>query len=109
MDIDIQKLKKHELKEEIMRLRVAIRYHRDQHGHDRCRLDDDTLYGILPEAAIPDLTLPPKDEFLKGCQLYWEHRNQGISHEHCSLVQILEENNKLRKQLVNISQGKSHE
>jgi hypothetical protein len=102
MDHDIQGLMKHELKAEIMRLRTAIRSHRDQRGHDRCRLDDDELYGTLPEAPVADLTLPPKEEFLKGCQLYWEHRNQGVSHEHCSLVQVIEENRKLKEQLKEI-------
>lgn len=103
-DADIQGLMKHELKAEIVRLRNAIRTHRDQQGHDRCRLDDDELYAALPDGLDVDLTLPPKDEFISGCQLYWENRNQGVSHEHCSLVKVLEENAELKKQLINISQ-----
>lgn len=74
IDSDIQGLLKHELKAEIMRLRNAIRYHRDQKGHDRCWLDDATLYGVLPEYSEVDFKLPPKCEFLENCELYWINR-----------------------------------
>lgn len=68
----------------------AIRAHRDQVGHDRCRLDDDQLYAALPEGkAEADTTLPPKDDFVAGWAAYWERRNGGVSHDHCSLVQVL--------------------
>ena len=37
------------LMEEVESLRSAIRLHRDEKGHDRCWLDDQRLYSILPE------------------------------------------------------------
>lgn len=38
---------------EIGRLRDAIRKHRDYRGDDRCFLDDEELYAILPEGYTP--------------------------------------------------------
>lgn len=85
---------------EVERLRAAIRAHRDQRGHDRCRLDDDDLYAVLPEGrGDADTTLPPQEEFLKGCALYWENRNNGVSHEHCSLVNVIKERDQLKLDL----------
>lgn len=62
---------------EIARLRCAIRDHRDQKLHDRCWLDDQELYAVLPE-GLPDGTgeLPPKNEFLSGCARYYELRKR---------------------------------
>lgn len=61
--------------ERIALLEAAIRQHRDEKGHDRCWLDDMKLYAVLPEgAATADLTLPPRDEFLRGCERYYELR-----------------------------------
>lgn len=41
------------LRAEVERLRDAVRLHRDQRGDDRCWLDDETLYAILPEGYTP--------------------------------------------------------
>jgi hypothetical protein len=38
---------------EIERLRAAIRKHRDQRGDDRCWMDDEELYKVLPEGYVP--------------------------------------------------------
>jgi uncharacterized small protein (DUF1192 family) len=60
---------------EIERLQAGIRHHRDQKGDDRCWLDDLDLYDLLPEGHVdPDLSLPPKAEFLRSCERYWEQR-----------------------------------
>ena len=59
------------LAEEVLRLRRAVRSHRDEKGHDRCWLDDQTLYGVLPENKPADFDLPARDEFLANCEKYW--------------------------------------
>lgn len=59
--------------ERIHELETAIRKHRDAKGHDRCWLDDIELYKVLGEES-PDLSLPPKDEFLRECEKYYECR-----------------------------------
>lgn len=41
------------MKERVATLEAAIRKHRDQRGDDRCWLDDEELYAILPEGFKP--------------------------------------------------------
>lgn len=90
-EIQQEKTEKTELRQPTREeLLAAIRLHRDQSGHDRCRLDDDALYSILPEGRLEaDQTLPPKEEFLSGCAIFWERRKSGVSFEHCSLVEVM--------------------
>jgi hypothetical protein len=59
----------------IQSLRKAIRNHRDEKGHDRCWLDDQTLYNSLPEGLNGiNQTLPSEKEFLTNCKKYFEYR-----------------------------------
>ncbi len=74
LDDDLQALSAKQLRKEIVRLRNAIRQHRDETGHGRCWLDDQRLYTILPDNQDPDLALPPRAEFLANCALYWQER-----------------------------------
>lgn len=76
-DADVATLHVERLREELVVLRNAIRAHRDERGHDRCWLDDDRLYGYLPEAIGADAELPPLPEFLENCQRFWASRQQG--------------------------------
>lgn len=86
--------------EEVERLRAGIRLHRDQHGHDRCHLDDLELYKLLPEGvAGADLTLPPRVEFLEGCARFYDRRKSGVSFQHCSLVEVMKERDAIRDKL----------
>lgn len=39
--------------DEVERLRAAIRKHRDERGDDRCWMDDEELYKVLPEGYTP--------------------------------------------------------
>lgn len=52
-------------------LEKAIRHHRDQRGHDRCWLNDQELYGVLPETVPSSPGLPPRGEFLAQCERYY--------------------------------------
>jgi hypothetical protein len=56
------------LESEVERLRAAIRKHRDYRGDDRCYLDDEELYRILPEG----FTTPLRDTSveLKNCERF---------------------------------------
>lgn len=49
IDGDLEQKDWSSLRDECKRLRNAIRLHRDQVGDDRCILDDNKLYEILPE------------------------------------------------------------
>lgn len=64
---------------ELDKLRNAIRYHRDQKGHDRCWLDDIKLYELLPEGVADyDGSLPPEEEFLENCKCYYKLRTDHL-------------------------------
>lgn len=73
-DKELNEVSRDELISEIYRLRKGIRYHRDEKGDDRCWLDDQKLYELLPETGNKDFTLPPKEKFLQSCNRFWECR-----------------------------------
>jgi hypothetical protein len=79
IDSDLESMTVNELQQEVMKLRMGIRNHRDLKGNNRCHLDDKTLYLLLPEKAIVDTSLPPKNRFLKNCELFHEQR-QGCKY-----------------------------
>ena len=74
MDEDVSTMFPFRLREEVVKLRAAIRQHRDEKGNDRCWLDDSRLYQVLPEQEGPEWKLPCKEEFLKNCEMYWKGR-----------------------------------
>jgi len=57
----------------IMELEDAIRAHRDARGDDRCWMDDEELYGILPEGY----TAPERD-----CNIELENCKKFIATRH---------------------------
>lgn len=64
-----------DLEKEVNQLQSAIRRHRDEKGHDRCWLDDQELYKVLPEGLSGvDQQLPSEEEFLGNCKNYFDHR-----------------------------------
>lgn len=62
----------------VAELEAAIRNHRDQRGDDRCWLDDDALYAVLPEGkGEADTRLHCPEEMLANCQRYIASRQEG--------------------------------
>jgi hypothetical protein len=61
-----------ELRNEIIRLRNAIRKHRDAKGHNLCWENNLELYALLPETIEVDPEVPPFAEFLRNCIAYRE-------------------------------------
>jgi hypothetical protein len=59
---------------EVGRLREAIRKHRDYRGDDRCWMDDEELYKVLPEGYTP----PERDTLveLDNCRRFIENRHR---------------------------------
>ncbi len=78
---DLLDMDKEQLWATVKRLRGAIRAHRDEKGHDRCWLDDVTLYDALPERPKMDggppgiRRLPSREAFLANCERYHAHRH----------------------------------
>jgi hypothetical protein len=71
MDEDLESFTRAELVDEVLKLRKAIRTHRDSSGHDLCWHHPD-LWGTLPEQVEPDIAVPPWPQFLRGCVAYRE-------------------------------------
>lgn len=78
-DLDLYNMRVPTLVDEIRRLRNGIRQHRDQCSHNRCWLDDQELYRLLPEQANAVFTLPPQEEFLRECARFWKQRQPQLS------------------------------
>lgn len=73
-DQDVPTMSFDRLREEVLRLRAGIREHRDAKGDDRCWLDDIKLYGLLPDDVAAITTLPPREQFLRSCQKFYDTR-----------------------------------
>lgn len=69
MDEDLHSMSLQELIEEVVKLRMAIRNHRDASGHDLCWYVPE-LWSFLPEKSSPAPEVPPKDEFMRCCKAY---------------------------------------
>ena len=69
MDEDLQLMNKDQLIESILKLRNAIREHRDSTGNDLC-WHHPKLWSLLPEKKDPIIAVPDWPEFMKGCVHY---------------------------------------
>ena len=80
LDQDLNQLNKEELIVEVIKLRNAIREHRDGSGHELC-WHHPKLWGLLPEKTNPKIAIPEWPEFMRGCIQYRasleEKRNQS--------------------------------
>lgn len=69
MDDDLAAMTPEQLRAEVIRLRAAIREHRDQQGHDLCWYQPE-LWGVLPEQLHPSPAVPDWCEFMQRCAEY---------------------------------------
>lgn len=69
VDDDLSPMTREQLVVEVVKLRAAIRQHRDSSGHDLCWHHPD-LWGTLPEQVDRDIAVPPWPQFLRGCVAY---------------------------------------
>ncbi len=68
-DADLEAMTPAQLKQEIVRLRNAIREQRDQKGHDLCWFVPE-LWDVLPEKVRPQPEVPAWDEFIQHCAAF---------------------------------------
>lgn len=78
-DFDIKSMSLKELRHEVMKLRHAIRKHRDASENARCWHNDLTLYATLPEHDPPGCMDGSEEELLRNCKRYIR-RQQCITH-----------------------------
>ena len=69
MDTDLELMTKEGLIEEVIKLRQAIREHRDSTGHDLC-WHHPKLWSLLPEKLPPEIQVPEWSKFMGGCIQY---------------------------------------
>lgn len=102
-DYDLYGINESNLKSLLIKTRTAIRKHRDQRGDDRCWLDDEELYNILPEGKNDaDTRLNEPEVMLEHCKKYIECRHnpdQKYISPQREIEKLEKENKKLREQL----------
>ncbi len=69
MDEDLNALSRDMLVAEVIKLRNAIREHRDASGHELC-WHHPALWSLLPEPVPPAVAVPAWPQFMKGCVRY---------------------------------------
>ena len=60
-----------------VQLEAAIRTHRDQHGDDRCWIDDQTLYAVLADGNLGDNTVGDPEAMRRNCDRFIANRCQA--------------------------------
>lgn len=66
------------LLDQIKTVRAAIRYHRDQKGDDRCWVDDERLWALLPDAPPEPRALPSFEDMMKKCGAFYHLRRADV-------------------------------
>jgi len=77
MDDDLNEMDNAALRAEVMRLRNAIREHRDASKHDLCWFQPD-LWGLLSEGYDPQIEVPEWPQFMRGCIHYRSSLNKQV-------------------------------
>jgi len=79
MDEDLRLFAHRQLVDEVVRLRNAIRAHRDSTGHGLC-WHHPQLWALLPEGLSPEIAVPPWPKFLRGCIRYRQALDEEVPH-----------------------------
>ncbi len=77
MDTDLDNLSRDELVAELVKLRNAVRAHRDSTGHALC-WHHPALWNLLPEQASASPVVPEWPEFLRGCISYRQSLDEQL-------------------------------
>jgi hypothetical protein len=77
MDEDLEALSREQLVAEVLKLRNAIRTHRDSSGHELCWHHPD-LWSLLPEKVSPAIAVPAWPQFMRGCVRYRQSLDEQL-------------------------------
>jgi hypothetical protein len=77
MDKDLEALSREQLMAEVLKLRNAIRKHRDSSGHGLCWHHPD-LWSLLPEKVSPAIAIPAWPQFIRGCVKYRQSLDEQL-------------------------------
>lgn len=78
MDDDLNDLTRTDLIDEVVKLRNAVRTHRDSTGHALC-WQHPALWQLLPEQSPVLPVVPEWPVFLKGCLQYRQSLDQQLA------------------------------
>lgn len=79
MDMDLERMSREQLIEEVKTLRKGIRRHRDSTRHELC-WHHPRLWGLLPEKTDPIPVVPDWPEFIQGCIRYRQSLDEQVPH-----------------------------
>ena len=77
MDSDLDKLSREELVAEVVKLRNAIRTHRDSTGQNLC-WHHPAMWALLPEPSTVSPVVPEWPVFLRGCVKYRQSLDEQL-------------------------------
>jgi len=77
VDSDLDDLSRDELLAELVKLRNAVRVHRDSTGHALC-WHHPALWGLLPEQSDVSPVIPEWPAFLRGCIQYRQSLDEQL-------------------------------
>ena len=77
MDTDLEQMTRDELVTELVKLRTAVRAHRDSTGHALCWHHPE-LWDLLPESADVRPVVPEWPAFLRGCLRYRQSLDEQL-------------------------------
>ncbi|MHA4741697.1 hypothetical protein [Dyadobacter sp. MSC1_007] len=77
MDTDLDDKDREWLIAEIIKLRGAIREHRDASGHELC-WHHPKMWALLPEAIPANIAVPPWPQFMRGCIKYRQSLDEQL-------------------------------
>lgn len=78
MDTDLSDLSREDLIAEVIKLRQAIRKHRDSSGHALCWHHPE-MWNLLPEQSTASPIVPEWPAFLRGCIRYRQSLDDQLS------------------------------
>ena len=77
MDSDLDQLDREQLVATLVKLRNAVRAHRDSSGHNLCWHHPD-MWALLPEASSVSPAVPEWPAFLRGCIKYRQSLDEQL-------------------------------
>ena len=77
MNTDLNDKDREWLMAEVIKLREAIREHRDSTGHELC-WHHPKMWALLPEEIPGNIAVPPWPQFMRGCIKYRQSLDEQL-------------------------------
>ena len=77
MDEDLKDMSREQLMDEVVKLRMGIRVHRDSSKHELCWYHPE-LWALLPDNTNPVPVVPEWPQFMAGCVRFRESLDRQL-------------------------------